>query len=93
MTQPGSKVVLPTPLPDAGRRFSTARKVRLGDVTPKGRVRLDAVARYLQDIATDDSLDGNYSEPHSWVVRRTAMWVTSFPKYLDKIELTTWCGA
>ena len=93
MTQPGSKVVLPTPLPEVGRRFSTARKVRLGDVTPKGRLRLDAVARYLQDIATDDSLDGSYSEPHSWVVRRTQMWVSSFPKYLDQIELTTWCGA
>jgi acyl-ACP thioesterase len=21
------------------------------------------------------------------------MWVTSFPKYLDQVELTTWCGA
>jgi len=93
MSQAEDKNPLLTPLPESGRKFSTSRKVRLGDVTPKGRVRLDAVARYLQDIATDDSLDGNYSEPHSWVVRRTAMWVTSFPKYLDKIELTTWCGA
>lgn len=83
----------PSALPEHGRRFSVSRKVRLGDVTPKGRVRLDAVARYLQDIATDDSLDGTYSEPHSWVVRRTQMWVASFPKYLDQIELTTWCGA
>ncbi|MFM2113860.1 MAG: hypothetical protein RL643_818, partial [Actinomycetota bacterium] len=32
--------------------------MRLGDVTPKGRLRLDATARYLQDIATDDALDG-----------------------------------
>lgn len=83
----------PSALPGSGRRFSTTRKVRLGDVTPKGRLRLDSVARYLQDIATDDSLDGGYDEPHSWVVRRTQMWVTSFPKYLDQIELTTWCGA
>lgn len=93
MSQAEDKNPRPTPLSETGRKFSTSRKVRLGDVTPKGRVRLDAVARYLQDIATDDSLDGNYSEPHSWVVRRTAMWVTSFPKYLDEIELTTWCGA
>lgn len=93
MTQPETKYGLPSPLPEFGRRFSTSRKVRLGDVTPKGRLRLDATARYLQDIATDDSLDGDYTEPHSWVVRRTQMWVTSFPKYLDQIELTTWCGA
>ena len=84
---------VPSSLPELGRRFSVVRKVRLGDVTPKGRLRLDAVARYLQDVATDDSLDGGYDEPHSWVVRRTQMWVTSFPKYLDQVELTTWCGA
>ena len=93
MTQEASKYGLPSSLPEVGRRFSTARKVRLGDVTPKGRLRLDAVARYLQDIATDDSLDGGYDEPHSWVVRRTQMWVTRFPKYLAQVELTTWCGA
>ncbi|MFM7761820.1 MAG: acyl-ACP thioesterase domain-containing protein, partial [Acidimicrobiaceae bacterium] len=80
----------PSALPESGRRFSVVHKVRLGDVTPKGRLRLDAVARYLQDVATDDSLDGGYDEPHSWVVRRTQMWVTSFPKYLDQVELTTW---
>lgn len=88
-----TNIGLPSPFPESGRRFSSTRKVRLGDVTPKGRLRLDAIARYLQDIATDDSLDGDYSEPHSWVVRRTQIWVTNFPKYLDQIELTTWCGA
>ena len=93
MTETSQSATSPSPIAQSGRKFSTSRKVRLGDVTPKGRVRLDAVARYLQDIATDDSLDGNYSEPHSWVVRRTQMWVTSFPKYLDEIALTTWCGA
>ncbi len=93
MSEASQSVTLPSLIAESGRKFSTYRKVRLGDVTPKGRVRLDAVARYLQDIATDDSLDGNYSEPHSWVVRRTQMWVTSFPKYLDEIALTTWCGA
>ncbi len=93
MAQAEMKYGLPSPLPEFGRRFSTSRKVRLGDVTPKGRLRLDATARYLQDIATDDSLDGDYDEPHSWVVRRTQIWVTSFPKYLDQVELTTWCGA
>ncbi len=93
MSDTGRSTGLPSPVPQSGRMFSTSRKVRLGDVTPKGRLRLDATARYLQDIATDDSLDGNYSEPHSWVVRRTEMWVTAFPKYLDEIALTTWCGA
>lgn len=83
---------LPAPYPQTGRTFSSRRRVRLGDVTPKGRLRLDATARYLQDIATDDALDGAYDDPHGWVVRRTEMWVREFPAYLDHLELDTWCG-
>ena len=82
----------PVPLPQAGRTFSTSRRVRLGDVTPKGRLRLDATARYLQDIANDDAVDGNYPDIHGWVVRRTEMWVYQFPTYMTDISLTTWCG-
>lgn len=82
----------PAPFPSNGRTFEARRRVRLGDVTPKGRLRLDAIARYLQDIATDDALDGDYDDPHGWVVRRTEMWVHRFPKYLDHLRLTTWCG-
>lgn len=86
------KVSPPSPFPAVGRTYSRERRVRLGDVTPKGRLRLDATARYLQDIATDDALDGNYDDPHGWVVRRTEMWVHHFPKYLDDVVITTWCG-
>ena len=82
----------PVPLPQVGRTFSTSRRVRLGDVTPKGRLRLDATARYLQDIANDDAVDGNYPDIHGWVVRRTEMWVYQFPTYMTDISLTTWCG-
>ena len=82
----------PAPFPTNGRTFDAHRRVRLGDVTPRGRLRLDATARYLQDIATDDALDGDYDDPHGWVVRRTEMWVRQFPKYLDRLRLTTWCG-
>ena len=88
MWQPGN----PVPLPNVGRRFGVDRRVRLGDVTPKGRLRLDATARYLQDIANDDAVDGNYSDVHGWVVRRTEMWVYDFPVYMQDVSLTTWCG-
>ena len=88
MWQPGQ----PVPLPDVGRRFRVDRRVRLGDVTPKGRLRLDATARYLQDIANDDAVDGDYSDIHGWVVRRSEMWVYDFPVYMQDVSLTTWCG-
>jgi len=78
--------------PVTGRVFATQRRVRLGDVTPKGRLRLDATARYLQDIANDDAVDGQYSDIHGWVVRRTEVWVYKFPAYMSDITLRTWCG-
>ena len=37
--------------------FTTARTVRGTDVTPAGRLRFDALARYLQDAAEDDLAD------------------------------------
>ena len=85
-------VANPVPYPQRGRVFTSERIVRLGDVTPRSRLRLDALARYLQDIATDDALDGNYEDPHGWVVRRTETWMYEFPTYLDKLQLATWCG-
>ena len=77
-----------------GRRFAVRRRVRLGDASPEGRVRLDAIARYLQDVANDDARDAGAQgrELHGWVVRRTVIDVHEFPRYLAEIELTTWIG-
>ena len=43
--------------------------MRLGDVDPSGRLRLDAIARYLQDVASDDAADAGLDT--GWVARRT----------------------
>lgn len=80
------------PASGAGRRFAVRRRVRLGDATPAGRMRLDAIARFLQDIANDDARDADWSDPHWWVVRRTVVDVTRFPSYLEEVDLQTWCG-
>jgi acyl-ACP thioesterase len=76
----------------SGRSFATGRRVRLGDATPRGRLRLDSVCRYLQDIANDDGRDAQWSDPHWWVVRRTVVHVHRFPVYLQELGLVTWCG-
>jgi acyl-ACP thioesterase len=75
------------------RRFSARRPIRLSDTDPAGRLRLDAVARYLQDVAADDIADAGWSpEEHVWVVRRTALEVEQ-PFLVDTAaELTTWCA-
>lgn len=75
-----------------GREFTARRRVRLGDATPNGRLRLDSIARYLQDVSNDDTRDAQWSDPHWWVVRRTVIDVHEFPKYLEEVNLITWCG-
>lgn len=80
------------PLPAAGRVVRTERRVRLGDVSPAGRLRLDALARYLQDVATDDSRDAGLEPGTQWVVRRTELVIRTLPAYESMVRLATWCG-
>ncbi|MDQ6840042.1 MAG: thioesterase [Actinomycetota bacterium] len=75
-----------------GRSYRSSRRVRLGDVTPSGEVRLDAVARYLQDVAGDDVDDAGINGEAGWVVRRTTLEVVHRPVYEDRIDLVTWCS-
>jgi acyl-ACP thioesterase len=75
-----------------GRSYHADHRVRLGDVTPAGHVRLDAVARYLQDIAGDDVDDAGISGEAAWVVRRTSLQVGHRPGYEDHLDLVTWCS-
>ena len=68
---------------------------RLGDVDDRARLRLDAIARYLQDIATDDTastdLDDN-GKGSSWVVRRTLVEVRQAARLDEGLELATFCS-
>jgi len=66
--------------------------VRLGDVSPGGRLRLDAATRYLQDLSADDTADAALPDAEAWVVRRTVIEVQRFPRYLEALELATWCS-
>ena len=44
------------PLPESGRVYRDARRVRLGDSSPGGRLRYDAVARYLHNTRGQTNL-------------------------------------
>src|SRR6478752_5134384 len=80
------------PEPPSGRVVRSERRVRLGDVSPAGRLRLDALARYLQDVATDDSRDVGLTPGRQWVVRSTRLQVCELPVYEDMVRLDNWCG-
>ena len=58
------------PRPATGRTFAVSYKVRLSDADASGRLRLDAVARFLQDAAIDDVGETGWGAPeHLWVLR------------------------
>jgi acyl-ACP thioesterase len=80
------------PMPSAGRTFTGERPVRVGDVSPRGRMRLDALVRYLQDVSTDDTADSGLVDADGWVVRRTLVEVDRFPIMGERLRLTTWCS-
>ncbi len=86
---PGAAELLePTP---GTRAFTAERMVRLGDVDPSGRLRLDATARLLQDIASDDAADAQLDGAWGWIVRRTLMEVRRAAVLDETVELTTYC--
>jgi len=80
------------PLPEAGRTFTVDRRVRLGDVTVDGRLRLDAVARYCQDTSNDDTRDVDLPDAMAWVVRRTVIDVVRPGHWDEVLSVTTWAG-
>lgn len=75
------------------RVFRSSRPIRLSDSDAAGRLRLDAVARYLQDVASDDWADAGFeSHAHVWVVRKT--WLEVEAPFVDdaRVDLATWCS-
>jgi acyl-ACP thioesterase len=79
-------------LPPAGRVFRHRDRVTLADVSPAGRARLDALARWLQDAAYDDSRDSGLDDSGVWIVRRLALRVRRFPRLLEELEVATFCS-
>lgn len=81
-------------LPPEAKPFSTERTVRTGDVDPAQRLRLDGVARYLQDIGIDNlaAVDAMETDP-LWIVRRTVVDVLRPARFPQKLRLQRWCDA
>jgi acyl-ACP thioesterase len=81
------------PRPTRGRTFAACRRIGLADLDPRGRVRLDALARLLQDVAIDDVQETGWGTPsHLWFVRRIRIDVHE-PFLEDReVELVTWCS-
>lgn len=85
------------PLPDASANetpFETSWPVRLADTDSDQRLRLDAVARYLQDIGYEhlDAVEDGDNH-RGWVVRRTVIDVVRPIEFGERVTLRRWCSA
>lgn len=87
----------PQPLPDRldGAQFFGAQyRVRTGDIDQDMRVRLDSIARYLQDIANDNIEATAYARTDPfWIVRRTIVDVIVPFSWPATVYAQRWCGA
>jgi acyl-ACP thioesterase len=81
------------PDPAHGRVYTTAQVVRGTDVAPSGRLRFDALARYLQDAAEDDLADVGWDEPYGWLLRRCELSVRGYPSRGQHVGVRTFCSA
>lgn len=80
-------------LPAGGRVVEGRRKVRMADVGPDRRARLDALARYLGDVAEDDAASAALPLTVGWVLRSTHMYIDQFPMLGEELVLQTFCSA
>jgi acyl-ACP thioesterase len=84
-----AELVAPVP---GGRMYESAFRAGLGDATPSGRVRLDTIARWLQDVAFDDVDDAGLWGRAAWVVRRARIKVERFPRFREPVTAQTFCS-
>ncbi len=64
----------------------------IADADGSGRCRLDAIARWLQDVAYADLIDAGFEGRGAWIVRRTRMRVERFPRFGEDLVLRTFCS-
>ena len=55
-------------------------------------MRLDALARWAQDVAYADSVQAGMAGRAAWVVRRTRMRVGRFPRFGEQFVVGTFCS-
>jgi acyl-ACP thioesterase len=81
-----------TDRPGRGRTYAEMVRPAIADAGPTGRVRLDAIARWLQDAAYYDLVDAGWERPAPWLVRRLRIRVERFPVLPERLTLETWCS-
>jgi acyl-ACP thioesterase len=75
-----------------GRVFEQAMRPGIADADGSGRCRLDAIARWLQDVAYADLIEAGFEGRGAWIVRRTRIRVDAFPRFGENLVVRTFCS-
>ncbi|MHB8658251.1 MAG: acyl-ACP thioesterase domain-containing protein [Solirubrobacteraceae bacterium] len=78
--------------PATARSFATTMRPTIADCTATGRLRLDSIARWLQDVAYDDVENLGLEQLAVWVVRRSRVQVNRFPRFAERSTVRTFCS-
>jgi acyl-ACP thioesterase len=83
-----------SPLPETGYVYRTAWRVATGDVGGDLGLRLDGVARYIQEVGAENLVDAGEAEEHPhWLVQRTVIDVIESIDFPNEISFSRWCSA
>ncbi|CAM2991891.1 hypothetical protein BST27_07760 [Mycobacterium intermedium] len=81
-------------LPDTGYIFQTGWRVATSDIDEHMRLRLDGVARYIQEAGAEHLADAGLAEIHPhWIVLRTVIDVIRPIELPSDITFRRWCAA
>ncbi|MFH5207680.1 acyl-[acyl-carrier-protein] thioesterase [Antrihabitans spumae] len=81
------------PLPDTGYVYKTSWRLGTPDMDEEYRLRVDGVARYIQEVGAEhlDDADATDDQPH-WIVQRTVIDVHEPIVWPDVITFRRWCA-
>ena len=83
-----------SPPPTDGYVYRTAWRVATGDIGVDLELRLDSVARYLQEVGAENLVDAGEAEQHPhWLVQRTVIDVIEPVKFPNEVSFSRWCSA
>ncbi|MCV7057821.1 acyl-ACP thioesterase [Mycolicibacterium gilvum] len=79
--------------PDSGYVYRTAWRVATGDIGSDLNLRLDGVARYIQEVGAENLVDAGEAEAHPhWLVQRTVIDVIEPIEFPNEVAFSRWCS-
>lgn len=81
-------------MPATGYIYRTSWPVATGDLDGNLHLRLDGVARYIQEVGAQNLVDAGEAEDHPhWLVQRTVIDVIEPIEFPNDVSFSRWCSA